>query len=41
MGRVRIFAGPNGAGKTTLNTRLKGEYNLDHYLNADDLFKSV
>ena len=40
-GRVRIFAGPNGSGKTTLNTQLKGEFNLGHYLNADDLYRRV
>ncbi|MCK4793524.1 MAG: hypothetical protein KAV87_57880 [Desulfobacteraceae bacterium] len=41
MGRLRIFAGPNGSGKTTVNEKLKGQFNLGYYLNADDLCLKV
>jgi len=41
MARIRIFAGPNGSGKSTLFSQLQREFNLGHYLNADDLLQQL
>jgi predicted ABC-type ATPase len=45
--RLRMFAGPNGSGKTSLVQQLarefspKGVFSLHHFLNADELFRSL
>jgi predicted ABC-type ATPase len=45
--RLRMFAGPNGSGKTSIIRRYAREFSADglfslhHYINADDLFRSL
>jgi predicted ABC-type ATPase len=34
---MTVFAGPNGSGKSTLTRRLRQEFDLGTYINADDI----
>lgn len=39
--RLRMIAGPNGSGKSTITDKLKENYNIGIYINADDIEKQI
>ena len=39
--RLRVFAGPNGSGKSTIVSEIQANYDLGHYLNADDIEQTL
>lgn len=39
--RLRVFAGPNGSGKSTILQEIISNYDIGHYINADDLEKQL
>ena len=35
--RLRMFAGPNGSGKSTIFNKIRSQFSLGIYLNADEI----
>ena len=35
--RLRVFAGPNGSGKSTVQARVSVNYDIGHFVNADNI----
>ena len=35
--RLRVFAGPNGSGKSTIFSQIDKNFDIGHYVNADEL----